>query len=159
MKDPKKFHLNIYEDERGAFSEIFRATSHDVNFVQDNLSVSKSGVLRGLHHQTIKPQGKLVVVLDGNIQDVIVSLKTKSVFSYDLKRGDCLWVPPNYLHGFLCLTDSMVMYKCTNYYDSGSEISVDAFDSHLDIEWKIDRKNIIRSEKDSSALLYDEVIS
>ena len=158
MKDPKKFHLNIYEDERGAFSEIFRATSYDLNFVQDNLSVSKSGVLRGLHHQSIKPQGKLVVVLDGNIQDVIVSLETKSVFSYDLKKGDCLWVPPNYLHGFLCLTDSMVMYKCTNYYDSKSEVSVDAFDPDLNIKWNMNQREVIRSEKDSSALFYDEVI-
>ena len=155
--NPKLIDRKTFGDERGSFSEAFRASDWEEKFVQDNISMSNFGVLRGLHHQTKTPQGKLVSVLFGDIQDVVVNIQTKEVHHFSLKMGDTLWVPPNYLHGFLSLSHSVVLYKCTNYYDSSSDISVNAFDPSLEINWSLKQKSIIRSTKDSDAKTFDEV--
>ena len=154
---PKLIDRKIFDDERGSFSEAFRASDWNEKFVQDNISMSKFGVLRGLHHQTNNPQGKLVSVIFGTIQDVVVNLETREVHYFDLNMGDTLWVPPNYLHGFLSLSHSVVFYKCTNYYDEHSDLTVNAFDESLDINWDLKQTSIIRSAKDSTAKNFDEV--
>jgi|TARA_E500000305_G_scaffold111294_1_gene122510 dTDP-4-dehydrorhamnose 3,5-epimerase len=155
--NPKRIKRKIFADERGSFSEAFRSSDWEQDFVQDNISVSKTGTLRGLHHQKNNPQGKLVTVVLGEIQDVVVEIKTKKVYSFDLKMGETLWVPPNFLHGFLSLSDSIVFYKCTNYYDAESDTSVDAFDESLNIEWKLSNNSISRSVKDTDAKGFDGV--
>ena len=156
---PKLIDRKIFDDERGSFSEAFRASDWNEKFVQDNISMSKFGVLRGLHHQTNNPQGKLVSVLLWNIQDVVVNIETKEVHHFNLKMGDTLWVPPKYLHGFLSLSHSVVLYKCTNYYDEHSDVTVNAFDKSLDVNWDLKQQSIIRSAKDSTAKNFDEVFS
>ena len=146
--NPKLIDRKTFADERGSFSEAFRASDWEEKFVQDNISISKFGVLRGLHHQTKNPQGKLVSVVFGNIQDVVVNIETREVHYFDLNMGDTLWVPPNYLHGFLSLSHSVIFYKCTNYYDKHSDVTVNAFDESLDINWGLKQTSIIRSAKD-----------
>jgi dTDP-4-dehydrorhamnose 3,5-epimerase len=155
--NPKLIDRKTFDDDRGSFSEAFRASDWNEKFVQDNISISKFGVLRGLHHQTNNPQGKLVSVIFGTIQDVVVNLETREVHYFDLNMGDTLWVPPNYLHGFLSLSHSVVFYKCTNYYDEHSDLTVNAFDESLDINWGLKQTSIIRSAKDSTAKNFDEV--
>jgi dTDP-4-dehydrorhamnose 3,5-epimerase len=155
--NPKLIDRKTFDDDRGSFSEAFRASDWDEKFVQDNISISKFGDVRGLHHQKNNPQGKLVSVIFGTIQDVVVNIETKEVHYFDLNMGDTLWVPPNYLHGFLSLSHSVVFYKCTNYYDAQSDVSVNAFDKLLDINWGLRQTSIVRSVKDSTAKNFDEV--
>ncbi len=155
--NPKLIDRKTFDDDRGSFSEAFRASDWNEKFVQDNISISKFGVLRGLHHQTNNPQGKFVSVIFGTIKEVVVNLETREVHYFDLNMGDTLWVPPNYLHGFLSLSHSVVFYKCTNYYDEHSDLTVNAFDESLDINWGLKQTSIIRSAKDSTAKNFDEV--
>ena len=96
-------------------------------------------------------------VIFGTIQDVVVNIETREVHYFDLNMGDTLWVPPNYLHGFLSLSHSVVFYKCTNYYDKHSDVTVNAFDESLDINWGLKQTSIMRSAKDSTAKNFDEV--
>jgi dTDP-4-dehydrorhamnose 3,5-epimerase len=153
----------VWTDDRGSFQETFKeasfriATGLNLSFVQDNESVSKKGVLRGMHAQ--KPprsQGKLIRVVQGAIQDVVVDLrKSEATFgqwiSFDLKQGDgqMIYVPEGFAHGFLALEENTIVnYKCTNYYDRESEIHINPFDPQLAIEWKDER--FFQSEKDTS---------
>lgn len=152
----------VWADERGLFQETFKeasfriATGLNLSFVQDNESVSKKGVLRGLHAQRPpRSQGKLIRVVQGSIQDVVVDLrKSEPTFgkwiSFDLKQGDgqMIYIPEGFVHGFLALEENTIVnYKCTNYYDQKSEIHVNPFDSDLAISWK--EECAFQSEKDS----------
>ncbi len=116
----------IYKDARGYFYESFqiekyRAIGIEKTFVQDNISSSSNGVLRGLHLQRTKPQGKLVSVLRGKVLDVIVDCRADSAtfskwFSVELSENNNqqLWVPPGFAHGFVSLEDNTnILYKCT----------------------------------------------
>jgi len=153
----------IFEDERGYFFESFNhkdfceAIGLDVNFVQDNQSFSKKGVLRGLHFQKGEyAQAKLVSVLEGRIQDVVVDLrKNSSTFgeylsvelSSETKKQ--LFVPRGFAHGFLTLSNSAtVFYKCDNYYNLEAEAGIRYDDSGLAIKWEIYPKDMLLSEKD-----------
>lgn len=154
----------VYRDERGEFFEPFNAkrfkkeTELSVKFVQDNESVSRSGVLRGLHFQ-VPPyaQGKLVRVSRGSVLDVAVDLRTNSPsfgmhLSVVLSAENHLqfWIPPGFAHGFLALEDNTVFnYKCTEHYYAAAEQSLLWNDADLGIEWGIEHP--IVSEKDSSA--------
>ena len=153
----------IFGDERGFFLETFQAERYTklagitLPFVQDNHSRSSKGVLRGLHFQKTKPQGKLVRVVKGEVFDVAVDIRQGSptfgqweavILSEENKTQ--FWVPPGFAHGFIVLSNSADFeYKCTDYYDSSDEGSVLWNDPDLDIPWPI--VTPILSNKDANA--------
>ncbi|MDA9919690.1 dTDP-4-dehydrorhamnose 3,5-epimerase [Porticoccaceae bacterium] len=154
----------VYGDDRGFFLETFQAERYasagiTLPFVQDNHSRSSKGVLRGLHFQKTKPQGKLVRVVRGEVYDVAVDIRLGSptygrweavVLSEDNKKQ--FWVPPGFAHGFVVISDSADFeYKCTDYYDPSDEGSLLWSDPDLNIPWPIDKP--ILSEKDAQAPL------
>lgn len=159
----------IHEDERGYFFESFnhrdfcKAIGQDINFVQDNISFSKKGVLRGLHFQKGKHvQAKLVSVLEGEIQDVVVDLRKDSptfgqyasieLSSVNKKQ---LFVPRGFAHGFLTLSKSAkVFYKCDNYYNKESEGGIIYNDPVFNVDWNIDSESILLSERDKMLPTY-----
>ena len=128
----------VFGDERGFFLETFQSVRYkreagiDLPFVQDNHSRSAMGVLRGLHFQKTKPQGKLVRVVRGEVYDVAVDIRKGSatfgewegvILSEDNKKQ--FWVPPGFAHGFVVLSDTADFeYKCTDYYDPSDEVSI-----------------------------------
>ncbi|MAS98819.1 MAG: dTDP-4-dehydrorhamnose 3,5-epimerase [Kiritimatiellaceae bacterium] len=153
-----------YADERGFFLETFHAERYkskvgiNFSFVQDNFSRSSKGVLRGLHFQKTKPQGKLVRVVRGEIFDVAVDIRKDSP-SYGKYEGVILsedkqnqfWIPPGFAHGFLALSDLVdVEYKCTEYYDSCDEGVLLWNDPDVDIQWP--SANPLISGKDAKGL-------
>ena len=125
--------------------------------MQDNHSCSTKGVLRGLHYQILKPQGKLVRVVKGEVFDVAVDIRkgSKTYGQWEAivlseKNKTQFWVPPGFAHGFVVLSETADFeYKCTDYYDSSDEGSLLWNDPDLGIHWPI--KNPILSEKDSNA--------
>lgn len=150
----------IFGDSRGFFKETFQAEYYreagiEYVFVQDNYSRSQKGVLRGLHFQIKKPQGKLVSCLKGVVFDVAVDIDPVSV-TYGQYVGvelteenhKQLWVPPGYAHGFCVLSETAdVQYKCTDYYDPSDEGGVIWNDPTAAIEWPI--LNPLLSSKDA----------
>jgi dTDP-4-dehydrorhamnose 3,5-epimerase len=155
----------VFSDERGAFFETFRdsefrAHCGEHNFVQDNHSVSACGVLRGIHYQLNRPQGKLVRVVRGAVFDVAVDLRRSSPtfgawvgVTLDTVSHNMLWVPPGFGHAFLSLEDGTeFVYKCTDYYDPGDERSLVWNDARVGIDWpSIRTGRPIVSSKDASA--------
>ena len=153
----------VFGDERGFFLETFQAARYkqeagiDLPFVQDNHSRSARGVLRGLHFQKTKPQGKLVRVVRGEVYDVAVDIRKGSatfgewegvILSEDNKKQ--FWVPPGFAHGFVVLSDTADFeYKCTDFYDPSDEGSILWSDPDLNIPWPI--ANPVLSTKDESA--------
>ena len=153
----------VFGDDRGFFLETFQAARYkqeagiDLSFVQDNHSRSARGVLRGLHFQKTKPQGKLVRVVRGEVYDVAVDIRKGSatfgewegvILSEDNKKQ--FWVPPGFAHGFVVLSDTADFeYKCTDYYDPSDEGSILWSDPDLNIPWPI--ANPALSTKDESA--------
>jgi dTDP-4-dehydrorhamnose 3,5-epimerase len=153
----------VFGDERGFFLETFQAERYaclvgiTLPFVQDNHSRSARGVLRGLHFQKTKPQGKLVRVVRGEVYDVAVDIRKGSVtfgewegviLSEENKKQ--FWVPPGFAHGFVVLSDTADFeYKCTDYYDPSDEGSILWSDPDLNIPWPI--ANPALSTKDESA--------
>ncbi len=141
----------VFNEDRGFFLETFHAKRYeqtaDINlpFVQDNHSRSARGVLRGLHFQKTKPQGKLVRVVTGEVYDVAVDIRKDSptfgnwdsvILSGENKKQ--FWVPPGFAHGFLVLSDTADLeYKCTDYYDPTDEDCIIWSDPDLDIHWPI----------------------
>ena len=139
----------VFGDDRGFFFESFNqaafetATGVNTHFVQDNHSRSVKGVLRGLHYQIQRPQGKLVRVVQGEVFDVAVDLRKSSpcfgqwvgvTLSADNKKQ--LWVPPGFAHGFLVLSESAeFLYKTTDYWHPEFERSVLWSDADLAIDW------------------------
>lgn len=151
---------DVFNDERGYLFESFKANIYAqsgirYNFVQDNVSLSKQNILRGLHFQKTKPQGKLIQVLAGEIYDVAVDVNPSSD-NFGKYFGVCissenhrqLWIPPGYAHGFCVLsTTALVHYKCTDYYDAQDEAGIAWDCPHINIEWPI--KTPVLSEKDN----------
>ena len=153
----------VFGDERGFFLETFQVARYEqkaginLPFVQDNHSSSSKGVLRGLHFQKTKPQGKLVRVVRGEVYDVAVDIRKGSptfgewesvILSEDNKKQ--FWVPPGFAHGFVVLSDTADFeYKCTDYYDPSDEGCILWSDPDLDIPWPI--AGPILSNKDKSA--------
>lgn len=158
----------VFGDDRGFFMETFNAarTAEDglpELFVQDNHSRSSRGVLRGLHYQYPQWQGKLVRVINGEIFDVAVDIRTGSatfgqwvgvLLNEDNKQQ--LYVPPGFAHGF-CVTSETadVVYKCTTSYNAEQDAGVRWDDPDIGIEWPID--NPILSDKDTQAPLLSEL--
>ena len=153
----------VFGDERGFFLETFHAARYaesagiNLPFVQDNHSRSSKGVLRGLHFQKTKPQGKLVRVVRGEVYDVAVDIRANSKTfgkweAVTLSEHNKLqfWVPPGFAHGFVVLSDiADFEYKCTDFYDSTDEGSILWSDPDLGIQWPV--QNPIISAKDGVA--------
>lgn len=154
----------IFPDHRGYFLETYqqqRFTNEDlgVRFVQDNLSFSKRGVLRGLHYQHPTWQGKLVFAIQGEIFDVAVDIRRDSptfgkwhgVVLND-RTHEQLYVPPGFAHGFCVLSETArVMYKCTDYYAPGEEYTLLWNDPEVGIDWPV--KDPVLAEKDAQGKL------
>ncbi|USD32701.1 MULTISPECIES: dTDP-4-dehydrorhamnose 3,5-epimerase [Vibrio] len=150
----------IFNDNRGHFLETYNYTRYmelaglNINFVQDNQSLSKKGILRGLHFQKSNPQGKLVSVAYGEVFDVAVDMRPKSktfgeYFSVilDSEKKKQLYVPPGFAHGFYVLSDMAIFnYKCTDYYNPNDEGGIIWNDPCLNINWPNECPEI--SEKD-----------
>jgi dTDP-4-dehydrorhamnose 3,5-epimerase len=150
----------VFEDERGYFFEsynyqLFKQAGLDFNFVQDNQSLSQTGVLRGLHFQNNpNAQGKLVRVISGSVFDVAVDIRKKSPtygqwFGLELTEQNkwMMYIPEGFAHGFATLQDFTVFsYKCTNFYNKASEDCIFWNDSDLAINWPIEKP--ILSDKD-----------
>lgn len=160
---------SVFKDERGYFFESyskqkFEALGLRINFVQDNISRSKKGVIRGLHYQAGKyAQGKLCQVLFGKVLDVAVDIRFNSPFfgkyvavELSEENNKMFWIPPGFAHGFSVLSDEAVFhYKCTNYYDKSSERSIVFNDLQLNIDWRIEEP--IVSSKDLQAICFKDI--
>lgn len=157
---PRKF-----GDDRGFSFESFNqrvfqeSTGITSKFVQDNHSKSGRGVLRGLHYQLGKPQGKLVRVIEGAIYDVAVDIRRGSPtfgewFGIELSAENDLqlWVPPDFAHGFLVTSEvAQVLYKTTDYYSPTHERSILWSDPALSIDWPDVGASVVLSQKDEIA--------
>ena len=163
----------VIQDKRGYFLESFNQAlfkeglKRDINFVQDNESYSSKGVLRGLHYQKGDyAQAKLVRVIKGKILDVVVDLRTDSPtfskhISIELSEDNKtqLFIPRGFAHGFVVLSDTAIFsYKCDNFYNKASEGGVIYNDKDLNIDWKLDEKEFIVSEKDLELPTLKEVV-
>ena len=159
---------SIFSDKRGHFLEIYQAkrySQHGITkpFVQDNISFSTKGVLRGLHYQLKYPQAKLVMVAEGAIYDVAVDIRRGSptfgrwvgirLTSHDRTQ---IYIPEGFAHGFCVIGDrATVIYKCTDYYYPEDERGIIWNDPCLAIRWPID--NPVVSEKDASYPSLDKI--
>ena len=162
----------VFEDERGSFFESFNEkkirelTGVDLTFCQDNESISKKNVLRGLHFQ-VNPfaQGKLVRVVRGKVLDVAVDLRKDSTFygqheliELSAENKKQFWIPPGFAHGFLTMEENSIFnYKCTNYYSPFAEGTIQWDDKDLAINWFIDQP--IVSEKDQNGEKFSNFVS
>jgi len=165
LKDCVIVEPKVFGDERGFFLETFQADRYadlagiTLPFVQDNHSRSSKGVLRGLHFQKTKPQGKLVRVVQGEVYDVAVDIRQGSptygqweAIILSAKNKTQIWVPPGFAHGFVVLSETADFeYKCSDYYDPNDEGSLLWNDPDLKIPWPIDNPKL--SEKDAHASL------
>ena len=158
----------VFGDARGFFFETWNAErfgQHGLptSFVQSNVSSSAKGVLRGLHYQWPRPQGKLVSVLRGEVLDVTVDIRRGSptfgqwqgvILSEENKRQ--FWIPEGFAHGFAVLSDSAVFsYLCTDVYVKEADASVRWNDPAIGVDWQIDEP--LLSEKDTHAPLLDKI--
>lgn len=150
----------VFADARGFFMELFhverfRTAGLDLSFAQDNFSRSKKGVVRGLHFQEPRPQGKLVRTLRGRIWDVAVDVRQGSPTfgrwvgeTLDDENRKALWIPPGFAHGFCALSDEAdVEYKCTSLWAPDCERTLLWNDPALGIAWPVD--NPILAAKDA----------
>ena len=152
---------DVFHDDRGWFLESYNKDKFlekglNVNFVQDNLSFSKAGVIRGLHFQK-NPfgQGKLVKVIKGEVLDVALDLRTKSkTFGQYAKvlltaeKQNMFYLPEGFAHGFVAKVDSYLFYKCTRTYQKEYDTGIAFNDPDLGIDWEVN--NSITSEKDKN---------
>ena len=158
-------HVNC--DDRGHFLESYRGDLFEKNhlpnnFVQDNEVKSSKSVLRGLHYQLKRPQGKLVRVILGSIIDVAVDIRIGSptfgkseMIELSNINKKMLYIPEGFAHGYIVKSEqSIVVYKCTNYYDKNDEFGINWNDSSLSLDWRC--SNPIISNKDKSLPFLDE---
>jgi len=174
LKDCFLLKPSVFKDERGIFYETFnqkvfeKLTGLNIDFVQDNQSVSSKGVLRGLHFQHGEmAQAKLVRVVKGKVLDIVVDIrknsetfgKSFSVVLDDLENLQ-LFVPKGFAHGFITLSDqSIFSYKCDNYYDKASESGIIYNDATLALDWHLPKDDFIISEKDLQLPPFQEAIT
>ncbi len=140
----------VFGDERGFFLEswnekVFGDLGLDLHFVQDNHSLSRRGILRGLHYQQPHPQGKLVWVVEGEVFDVAVDLRRSSPtfgkwegFFLNAENKRRIWIPPGFAHGFYVTSErAQFLYKCTAYYKPENEHTLAWNDPTLGITWPV----------------------
>jgi dTDP-4-dehydrorhamnose 3,5-epimerase len=162
------FKRDIHVDNRGNFSELwreapYRAAGAAGPFVQDNLSMSRRGVLRGLHYQWPHAQGKLVSVLQGSVFDVAVDIRQGSpTFAQwvgaelSAENGCQLWIPRGFAHGFVVLSDlALFHYKVDGPYVHEDEVTVAWDDKQIGIVWPVD--DPVVGEKDATAARLEEI--
>ena len=168
LEDVLVIEPEFYEDDRGYFFEsfnaknFFRIINKKVSFVLDCHSHSKKNVIRGLHYQFEFPQGKLIRVLDGEIQDVVVDLRKNSktfgkYLSINLSSNSLkqLWIPPGFAHGFLAKTETVdVLYKMTDYWNKDDENCIKWNDETLNIKWEVEKRNALVSLKDNQGICF-----
>jgi len=161
---------DVFGDNRGFFMETwhegkFADGGITADFVQDNHSRSGQGILRGLHYQVKKPQGKLVRVLNGEVFDVAVDLRKKSAtfgqwvgMHLSAENKKMLWVPPGFAHGFYVTSrQADFFYKCTQFYAPDYERAIRWDDPDLAIEWPlIDGKTPVLAAKDEAAAAFKD---
>ena len=155
----------VFEDNRGYFFEsykmsLFQKNELDMEFVQDNEVKSTKGVLRGLHYQLNNPQGKLVRVVVGEIIDVAIDIRKGSPtfgmsemvkLSADNKR--MFYIPEGFAHGYLVTSEeSIVIYKCTNFYDSNDEYGIIWNDNKIGLNWNYDSPIISKRDMELPTL-------
>lgn len=162
----------VFGDERGFFMETWNqkkfedlVTGKTTQFVQDNHSKSKQGILRGLHYQTENTQGKLVRVVSGEVFDVAVDIRKDSTtfgqwvgiyLSAENKRQ--LWVPEGFAHGFYVTSpEAEFVYKCTDYYNPKAEVSIVWNDSSLNIDWPISFTPLLSVKDELGCKLVDVI--
>ncbi len=166
IPDVKIIEPKCFGDERGFLFESYSARRYAdevgirYDFVQDNHSRSRGSVLRGLHYQLKRPQGKLVRTIVGEVFDVAVDLRRSSatfgrwageILSAENRRQ--LWVPPGFAHGFLVMSDDAeVLYKTTEYYDPSDEICLAWDDPTVAVEWPLDGRVPTISERDCAGM-------
>jgi dTDP-4-dehydrorhamnose 3,5-epimerase len=169
LKGIKIIEIDVFNDSRGYFSETFNLNRYrehgiDFNFVQDNISFSKRGTLRGLHYQiNPKAQAKLCHVIKGSVIDIAVDIRFGSptfgeYFSIELSEENHtqVLIPSGFAHGFAVLSDEAIFhYKCSDFYSKEHERAIRFDDSQLNINWQIE--NPIVSEKDLKAKLFKEI--
>lgn len=160
----------IFSDERGSFWEVhhqqkFKEQGFPHNFIQDNQSTSRKTVLRGLHYQLVKPQGKLVRVVQGVVFDVAVDLRKSSPtfgkwvgYTLSCRSKQQLWIPPGFAHGFYTLSSwAHVSYKTTEFYSSQTDRTLLWCDPVLAVKWPlIDGLPPMLSKKDAGAVTLDK---
>ena len=159
-----------FKDSRGSFTENFNlkkfrkiSKKRKINFVQDNLSISKKGVFRGLHFQHKYPQAKLVSVLAGEILDIVVDLRKSSKsfgdwasYKISKKNKKQLFIPEGFAHGFLSLTnDTKVLYKVSDYWNSKDEYTLKYDDQKINLKLPFLPTSI--SRKDKQGLSFEDV--
>ncbi|QRK80799.1 dTDP-4-dehydrorhamnose 3,5-epimerase [Shewanella sp. LZH-2] len=171
IPDVKIIEPKIFGDERGFFMETWNqrqfeelVTGKNTQFVQDNHSKSKKGILRGLHYQTMNTQGKLIRVVSGVVFDVAVDIRKNSptfgkwigeYLSAENKRQ--LWIPEGFAHGFYVLSDEAdFLYKCTDYYNPSCEVSIKWDDLDIGIEWPMKGVPVL-SNKDRQGIRLSEI--
>ncbi len=170
LADVKLITLKVFQDARGSFMEnfrldLFQAQCGPYPLVQDNYSVSDAGVLRGLHFQLRRPQGKLLQVTRGRIFDVLVDLRPNSpTFGrwegiwLDSRQPQLLWVPPGFAHGFYVAEGPAdVSYKCTDYYQPDDQFVLTYQDPELQIQWPCDGQPLL-SDKDQRGQSWAELL-
>lgn len=160
----------VIEDSRGYFMESYNLNSLIEfkivnNFIQDNESHSRKGVLRGLHYQTGDfSQAKLVRVISGEVKDIIVDLRENSPFygkSYSIilsgQNKKQLLVPRGFAHGFIILSETAIFsYKCDNPYHKESEVSIYPLCSELNLDWGMKPEDVILSKKDKTGVKFGD---
>ncbi|MFD1802644.1 dTDP-4-dehydrorhamnose 3,5-epimerase [Mixta tenebrionis] len=170
IEDVKIIEPAVYGDARGFFLETFEKRRYqqllniEAEFVQDNYSRSARHVLRGLHYQKTRPQGKLVRVVRGEVFDVAVDIRPASptfgqwqgvILSEENKRQ--FWIPPGLAHGFVVLSAvADFEYKCTDYYQPQDEVCLRWNDPTIHIDWPVAAP--LLSEKDQQGLLLTELM-
>lgn len=154
---------NVYRDDRGAFLETWNLRAMTdaglpSTWVQDNFSLSRRNVIRGIHYQVVQPQSKLVRVTHGAVLDVAVDLRRSSpsfgkhvAVELEAETGRMLWIPAGFGHAFLALTEDVgFAYKVTDYYSPAGERTIVWNDPDLAIQWPIPTADAIVSPKDQS---------
>ena len=160
----------MFSDSRGYFFESFNqrafneTVGQSINFVQDNHSRSAKGVLRGLHYQNPKPQGKLVRVVHGAIFSVAVDLRASSPtfaqwvgVELSAVNHRQVWIPPGFAHGFLATSEcAECLYKSSEYYAPEFEHCIAWNDARLSIDWPVQNMSPVLSSKDRSGVQFDK---
>ncbi len=172
IPDVKIIEPTVFGDERGFFMETWNqkrfeelVTGKPTQFVQDNHSKSKKGILRGLHYQIENTQGKLVRVVSGEVFDVAVDIRKSSptfgqwvgeYLSAENKRQ--LWVPEGFAHGFYVTSEEAEFnYKCTDYYNPSSNTTIRWDDNRLNIDWPVG-ETVMLSDNDKNGKSFKECI-
>ena len=163
----KLFDLKLYKDERGSFSEVFLNNSayeeFNIDYVQENESVSNKNVFRGMHFQKGNySQCKLIRVVKGNIIDVICDLRKssktfKKIIQLELNPHMLLFIPKGLAHGFFSLEEGTILnYKCDKFFNPKYESGFNLLDSNINVDFKIKKEDILISKKDKDLPVLDK---